>query len=46
MDEIHADDDNLQMFKELTETQYPEYLICQADLGFQGLKRYVGFTAQ
>lgn len=44
VDEIHAHDDQLDMRKEITETQYPEYLIYQTDLGAQGLSRYLGFT--
>lgn len=46
VDELHADDDNLQMFHELTHAAYPEYLIYQADLGVENLKRYIGFTMQ
>lgn len=43
VDEIHAHDDQLNMFEELTETSYPNYVIYQSDLGAQNLSRYVGF---
>ena len=43
VDEIHAHDDQLNMFEELTQTSYPNYLIYRSDLGAQNLSRYVGF---
>lgn len=43
VDEIHAHDDQLNMFVELTNTNYPNYVIYQSDLGAQNLSRYVGF---
>jgi len=45
VDEIHAHDDQLDMWQELTSSRYPQYLIYKTDLGVQGLSRYVGFTA-
>ena len=43
VDEIHAHDDQLNMFEELTQTSYPNYVIYRSDLGAQNLSRYVGF---
>ncbi|MEZ7922434.1 MAG: hypothetical protein QMB80_03520 [Acinetobacter towneri] len=44
VDDIHAHDDQLDMWQELTSSSYPQYLIYKTDLGVQGLSRYVGFT--
>lgn len=44
VDEIHAHDDHLNMFAELTNSTYPEYVIYRSDLGAQNLFRYVGFV--
>lgn len=45
VDDIHAHDDQLDMWLELTSSQYPQYLIYKTDLGVQDLSRYIGFTA-
>lgn len=45
IDEIHAHDDQLDMFKELTQSRIAEFIIYKMDLGALNLSRYVGFTA-
>ncbi|TCB62052.1 hypothetical protein [Acinetobacter terrae] len=45
VDDLHANDDQVNMFAEITQSTYPNYLIFQSDLGIQGYSRYVGFTA-
>ncbi|NNH01160.1 hypothetical protein [Acinetobacter sp. ANC 5414] len=45
VDDLHANDDQVNMFAEITQSTYPDYLIFQSDLGIAGYSRYVGFTA-
>ncbi|QSQ96062.1 hypothetical protein [Acinetobacter indicus] len=44
VDEIHAHDDQLNMFQELTTASFPHYLIIRTDLGVQDLSRYIGIA--
>lgn len=43
IDDIHANDDQLNIFQEITQSSYPDYLIYKMDLGALGLSRYIGF---
>lgn len=49
VDEIHAhDDQGLNIFNELSESNYPDYLIYKTSLGVVGdqdFYRYIGFSA-
>ena len=45
VDDIHAHDDQLNMFAELTNSSYPNYVIYKSDLGAHNLYRYVGFVS-
>ena len=45
VDDMHAHDDQVNMFAEITQSTYPNYLIFKSDLGAQGYFRYIGFTA-
>ncbi|WP_312159170.1 hypothetical protein [Acinetobacter sp.] len=45
VDDLHANDDQVNMFAEITQAIYPDYLIFKSDLGAEGYFRYVGFTA-
>ena len=45
VDDLHAHDDQVHMFAEITQSTYPNYLIFKSDLGAQGYFRYIGFTA-
>lgn len=44
VDEIHANDENSNVFEEITHSTYADFMILKADLGVEGLCRYVGFT--
>lgn len=43
VDELHEDPD-MNIFTAISQTEYPELTIIQADLGVQNLSRYVGFS--
>ncbi len=45
VDDLHANDDQVNVFAELTASSYPAFLIYQSDLGVQGYSRYTGFCA-
>ena len=45
VDELHANDDQLNMLAELTASTYSEFLILKSDLGIEGYSRYVGLIA-
>ena len=45
VDDLHAHDDQVNMFAEITQSTYLNYLIIKSDLGIEGYFRYVGFTA-
>ena len=45
VDDLHANDDQVNIFAELVASQYPEYRIYQSVLGVEGYSRYIGFTA-
>ena len=45
VDDLHANDDQVNIFAELVASQYPEYQIYQSALGVEGYSRYIGFTA-
>lgn len=45
VDDLHANDDQLNMFAELTASSYPEFNIMKSDLGVAGYFRYIGLTA-
>lgn len=44
VDELHANDDQMNMFAAIDQATYPEFLILKADLGMQGYSRYLGFS--
>lgn len=44
VDEIHADDENSDVFTEISKSSYPHFLIYKADLGVEGMYRYLGFA--
>jgi len=45
VDDLHANDDQVNMLDEITQATYSNYLIYKSDLGIDGYFRYVGFTA-
>jgi len=45
IDDIHAHDDQLNIFEEISQSSYSDYLIYKMDLGVAGLFRYVGLSA-
>lgn len=45
VDEIH-EDPNMNVFMTVTQANYPEMKIYKADLGVEGMFRYVGFSEQ
>ena len=44
VDELHANDDQMNMFEAISQATYTHFLILKADLGMQGYSRYLGFT--
>ena len=44
IDEIHANDDQLNIFDEICQSNYAEYLIYKMDLGVPGMSRYIGLS--
>jgi hypothetical protein len=45
VDDLHAHDDQVIMFEELTQASYPKFIMLKAPLGVEGYSRYLGFTA-
>jgi hypothetical protein len=45
VDEIH-DDPTMNIYKTITQANYPNLKIYKADLGVEGMFRYVGFSEQ
>jgi len=43
VDEIH-EDPNMNIFATVSQANYPEMQIFKADLGIEGMFRYVGFS--
>lgn len=46
VDEIHANDDQLNIFQEISQSNYAEFVIYQMDLGIHNLSRYIGFSGK
>ncbi|MCO8041751.1 hypothetical protein OC498_02410 [Acinetobacter bohemicus] len=44
VDDLHANDDLVNMFAEISVSRYPDYLILKSDLGIQGYSRYIGIA--
>lgn len=44
IDEIHANDDQLNIFDEICKSNHAEYLIYKMDLGVPGMSRYIGLS--
>ena len=44
VDEIHANDENTQVFAEIQASTYSSFVIYKADLGVDGYYRYTGFS--
>lgn len=45
VDEIHADDENSNVFEEISKSSFPEFVVVKADLGVEHMYRYLGFAA-
>jgi hypothetical protein len=45
VDDLHANDDQVNMLDEITQATYSDYLIYKSGLGIDGYFRYVGFIA-
>ncbi|AOA59969.1 hypothetical protein [Acinetobacter larvae] len=45
IDEIHGNDENLNIFTEITRSNYPDFVIYKFSLGLHDLSRYVGVAA-
>jgi hypothetical protein len=45
VDEIHADDENSDVFTEISQSKLENFLIFKSALGVENLNRYIGFTA-
>ena len=45
VDDIHADDENSNVFQEITKATYTDFVIYKFELGVQDLYRYMGFFA-
>lgn len=46
VDEIHADDENSNVVEEIGKSTWVDFVVYQADLGVQGLSRYIGFSCE
>lgn len=44
VDDLHANDDQVNIFTELSSSKYPNFLILKSDLGIAGYSRYIGLT--
>lgn len=44
VDELHEQDDQVNILDELKSASYPNFLITQSDLGIDGYSRYIGLT--
>lgn len=44
VDEIHADDENSDVFTEISQSKWENFLIFKSALGVENLNRYIGFT--
>lgn len=44
VDEIHADDENSDVFTEISQSSYPDFVIYRSELGVEGMYRYIGFN--
>lgn len=45
VDEIHADDENANIFEEITRSTLPEFVIYKSEVGVENIYRYIGFRA-
>ncbi|TCM66966.1 hypothetical protein EC844_1107 [Acinetobacter calcoaceticus] len=43
IDEIHAHDDQLNIYQEISQSSFAEFKLYKMDLGALGLSRYIGF---
>lgn len=46
VDDIHADDENSNVFDEIARSTFTDFLIYKADLGVEGMYRYIGFSGK
>lgn len=46
VDELHANDDLVNILDEIKASTYPAFIVTQSDLGVEGYSRYIGFTAR
>lgn len=46
VDEIHADDENLNVFNEISQSTLAGFIIYKMDLGVENLNRYIGFIGK
>lgn len=46
VDEIHANDENLNVFTEISKSTCVDFIVYRANLGVEGLYRYLGFVGK
>lgn len=46
VDEIHADDENLNVFNEISQSTFTGFTVYKMDLGVENLNRYIGFVKE
>lgn len=47
VDDIHFNDDqSINIFHEISQSKYTDYLVYKADLGVEGMYRYIGVSPQ
>ncbi|WP_445116038.1 hypothetical protein [Acinetobacter sp. WZC-1] len=46
VDDIHANDDNIDVFHEISSADYADYVVYSSALGVADLQRYVGLSAR
>ena len=44
VDDLHANDDTVNMLEEIQAANYAEFVVTQSDLGIEGYSRYIGFS--
>ncbi|ALH96241.1 hypothetical protein [Acinetobacter equi] len=45
VDDLHANDDTVNMLDEIKSANYSDFIVTQSDLGVEGYSRYIGFCA-
>lgn len=44
VDEIHADDENSNIFEEISQSNLADFIVFRSDIGVENYHRYIGFT--